>query len=80
MVGTYSHRRDDMKKVSLRAAVNAKCKDCCFDPESGLGTWRQQVQGCTAVKCPLYLARPLAFPPKKPRSEEVIEVGNDKAK
>jgi hypothetical protein len=43
---------------SLRAAVNAKCKECIFDPGVA-GTWRQQVAGCTSPKCPLFLARPL---------------------
>jgi hypothetical protein len=28
---------------SLRAAIDAKCKDCIWDPASGLGTWRAQV-------------------------------------
>ena len=46
------------KKVSLRAAINAKCKDCIYDPLSGLGTWRQQVEGCTCLDCPLWPIRP----------------------
>jgi len=46
--------------MSLRAAINAKCKDCIYDPKSGLGTWRQQVQGCTSVNCPLWAVRPLS--------------------
>jgi hypothetical protein len=35
--------------ISLRQAINAKCKDCIYDPLSGLGTWREQVARCTAV-------------------------------
>jgi hypothetical protein len=48
------------KKVGLRAAINAKCKDCIYDPLSGLGTWRQQVEGCTCLSCPLWPIRPIA--------------------
>jgi len=44
--------------MSLRAAINAKCKDCIYDPKSGLGTWRQQVEGCTSRNCPLWPHRP----------------------
>jgi hypothetical protein len=46
--------------MSLRAAINAKCKDCIYDPLSGLGNWRQQVTGCTAKTCPLWPVRPLS--------------------
>lgn len=45
-------------KYSLRAAINAKCRDCIYDPKSGLGTWRQQVEACTCLDCPLYPVRP----------------------
>ena len=44
--------------VSLRGAINAKCKDCIYDPLSGLGAWREQVEGCTSYNCPLYPYRP----------------------
>lgn len=44
---------------SLRAAIDAKCKDCIFDPKSGLGGWREQVAGCTCAKCPLFAVRPM---------------------
>lgn len=44
--------------MSLRKAINDKCKDCIYDPESGLGTWRQQVESCGQVRCPLYPYRP----------------------
>jgi hypothetical protein len=44
--------------MSLRKAINDKCRDCIYDPLSGLGTWRQQVEGCTSVRCPLYPVRP----------------------
>jgi hypothetical protein len=44
--------------MSLRAAINAKCKECIYDPIGGRGTWRQQVEACTCPTCPLYLVRP----------------------
>lgn len=44
--------------MSLRKAIDMKCKDCIYDPKSGMGTWRQQVEGCTVVKCPLWPVRP----------------------
>lgn len=40
--------------MSLRKAIDAKCKDCIYDPLSGLGTWKQQVQGCTSKDCGLW--------------------------
>lgn len=44
--------------ASLRTAINEKCKDCIYDPQSGLGHWRQQVEGCTVKACPLFEVRP----------------------
>jgi hypothetical protein len=43
---------------SLRAPVNAKCRDCSYDPKGG-GTWREQVAACSCPSCPLYPVRPL---------------------
>lgn len=45
--------------MSLRGAINAKCKGCIFDPKSGGGTWREQVAQCSCVRCPLWPVRPL---------------------
>jgi hypothetical protein len=45
--------------MSLRKAIDAKCRECIYDPHSGDGTWRQQVEGCTSPKCPLFAVRPL---------------------
>ena len=50
------------KTHSLRKAINEKCKDCIYDPLSGLGTWRQQVECCTSHDCPLYPVRPISKP------------------
>ena len=54
--------------MSRQKAINAKCKDCIYDPKSGLGTWRQQVAGCTCTDCPLYPYRPL--PDRRDRTGE----------
>ena len=48
------------KQPSLRKAINEKCKDCGYDDQSGLGTWRQQTEGCTVKLCPLWPVRPLS--------------------
>ena len=48
--------------MSLRAAVNAKCKDCCFDPIEP-GRWKQQVEACSVTRCPLYDVRPRSTAP-----------------
>jgi len=40
-----------MSGKSLRAAVNARCLDCC--------AWqRTEVRDCPAVACPLWMVRP----------------------
>jgi len=43
--------------MSLRKAVNGKCKDCIYD-DAAAGTWRQQVTLCSSLDCPLYEVRP----------------------
>ena len=42
---------------SRAAAINEMCKKCIYDPYQR-GTWRQQVEACTAKSCPLYEFRP----------------------
>lgn len=45
--------------ASLKKCIEAKCKDCIYDPAAG-GTWREQVELCTSEKtCPLWPVRPL---------------------
>lgn len=44
--------------VSLRKHIDKHCKSCIYDPLSGHGTWRQQVEGCTVLNCELYAVRP----------------------
>ena len=46
------------KTPSLRAAINAHCKACTYDPLCGGGTWRQQVEACTITHCELHSVRP----------------------
>lgn len=50
---------------SFRKAINAKCKECIYDEMPGNGTWRQQVEACTATTCPLYELRPVSHSPKQ---------------
>ena len=45
-------------KPGLRGKIDAKCCECVYDPGSGGGTWRQQVEGCCGYSCPLYPVRP----------------------
>lgn len=54
-----------MSGLSLREAVNAKCRDCIYD-ELEPGRWRQQVAACTMVHCPLYALRPKPRDRSKP--------------
>ena len=54
--------------MSLRKAVNDKCKECIYDDSPGNGNWRQQVAACTAKTCPLYPVRPISKP--KPSQSE----------
>ena len=44
--------------MSLRAPINAFCRHCIYDAVGGRGTWRQQVEACTAKHCPLFPVRP----------------------
>jgi hypothetical protein len=46
--------------MSLRDAINAKCRECIVDIAAGAGTWRQQVEACTDRACSLYPVRPLS--------------------
>lgn len=45
--------------MTRQQAINAKCKDCSYDPYDK-GTWKQQVQRCPSVDCPLFEYRPLS--------------------
>lgn len=60
--------------ISLRKCINDMCKICIYDPVGGRGTWRQQVEACTAKNCPLYPVRPISKP-RKGESTEGDAVG-----
>jgi hypothetical protein len=63
--------------MSLRAAINAMCKSCIFDPRGGGGNWRQQVGACTAKNCPLWPHRPVSKPrPFRPYRSDNLSVEN----
>ena len=52
--------------ISLRTAINGKCRDCIVDPLAGLGAWRQRVEACDAEGiCPLWPVRPRSRSPKE---------------
>ena len=66
-------RRDELiaresGKRGIRGKINAKCIECIYDPLSD-GNWRQQVQKCTDLACPLYSIRPIS----KPRKKKVVK-------
>lgn len=44
--------------MSLRRAIDQKCKSCLYD-ELALGSWRAQIAACSSPDCPLYGVRPL---------------------
>jgi len=45
--------------MSLRKAINDKCRDCIYDPKCGGGHWREQVAQCSSIECSLWAHRPL---------------------
>jgi hypothetical protein len=44
-------------KPGLRGKINAFCCHCIYDPYQK-GTWLNQVEKCTSVRCALYPVRP----------------------
>lgn len=57
------------KRPSLRKAIDQHCKNCIYDPISGKGAWREQVEACTSTHCALFDVRP-----KSARKAQIIEV------
>jgi hypothetical protein len=53
-------QRSRLQPNSLRLAINAQCYECIYD-KSDVGTWRQQVEACPSINCPLYCQRPKAI-------------------
>lgn len=59
------NRRDELiakhaKKTGLRGKVDAHCISCIYDETPGNGSWRQQTEACTVLKCPLWPVRPVS--------------------
>jgi len=48
--------------VTRQDAIDAKCRDCIYDPYSK-GNWKQQVHGCQIVTCALWPYRPRSRAP-----------------
>ena len=46
--------------MSLRKAIDEKCKDCIYDPMQP-GSWRKQVDRCRDVTCSLHPYRPRSY-------------------
>ena len=45
--------------MSLRKAINDKCKECIYDPDAtGLGSALNQITSCEITDCPLWAVRP----------------------
>jgi hypothetical protein len=59
-------------KRSMRVAINAMCRACIYDPAAGFGTWRQQVQVCTSLDCPLWEFRPVSSEPLPDSSKKAL--------
>src|ERR1700751_678815 len=60
--------------MSLRAAINGKCRDCIYDPQAG-GTWLAQVACCSSISCPLWPVRPAPAGVSVPRDPERVPPG-----
>jgi hypothetical protein len=45
--------------MSMRKAINEKCRDCICDPQAG-GTWREQTENCIDTTCALHPYRPMS--------------------
>lgn len=46
--------------ASAKACIEAHCKWCIYD-DTEPGSWRQQVEDCTAIDCALYPVRPVTI-------------------
>ncbi len=59
---------EQISKPGRKGRINAKCIECIYD-EYQPGTWRHQVEECTANDCPLWDVRPMTTPRKEPTGE-----------
>ena len=60
---------EELTPPKFRTAINNACKECIWDPLSGTGSWRMQVELCTSPKCSLYCVRPLTEDTTKLRAQ-----------
>jgi len=58
--------------MSMRRAINAKCKDCIYDPKAG-GSWLAQVAACSCSGCPLWPLRPAPRGWRAPRDPATVD-------
>ena len=49
-----------LSRSKRQRAIDAKCKDCNYDPYSK-GSWRYQIETCESNDCPLHPFRPLTI-------------------
>ena len=62
-------------KLTRQQAIEAKCKDCIYDPLDD-GTWRQQVGRCEITDCALWVYRPRPYP-KRSADFQVVQPENE---
>ena len=62
-----------MRRRGLRSSVDAKCRDCIYDP-AAKGNWRQQVTLCSSYSCPLWEIRPVSRAPIPQNVHDYYEV------
>jgi hypothetical protein len=58
-----------MSSVSRKARIDAKCKECIYDP-GAQGSWRFQTQNCEDRRCPLWPVRPKQGKAAGPKTTE----------
>jgi len=65
--------------MSLRRAINRKCRERIYCPLTGTGSWRRQVEHCTSISCPLFSVRPKStgYIPETGNALENPELGQD---
>lgn len=61
---------------SLRAAINAMCRQCIHDPGSR-GNWREQVAACSSANCPLHPFRPISSSRLRETMSAATSVGSN---
>ena len=64
---------EQMAKPGMRGKINAKCIECIYVQGEGGGSWRAQVEACTAISCPLFSIRPTQMAVKQPTGREQPE-------